>query len=34
MLLYDPESSIYQIDGSRMDLAMEYHDNLRGPFSN
>ena len=34
MLLYDPESSIYEIDGSRMDLAMEYHDNLRGPYSN
>jgi hypothetical protein len=34
MLLYDPDSSIYEIDGSRMDLAKEYRDNLRGPFSN
>lgn len=34
MLLYDPESSIYCVDGTRMDLALEYRDNLRGPFSN
>lgn len=34
MLLYDPDSSIYKIDGTRMDLAKEYRDNLRGPFSN
>ena len=33
MLLYDPDSSIYNIDGTRMDLAKEYRDNLRGPFS-
>ena len=33
MLLYDPDSSIYKIDGNRMDLAEEYRDNLRGPFS-
>jgi hypothetical protein len=33
MLLSDPDSSIYQIDGSRMNLAKEYRDNLRGPFS-
>ncbi|WP_282604340.1 hypothetical protein [Pelagibius sp. Alg239-R121] len=33
MLLYDPDNAIYQIDGMRMDLAREYRDNLRGPFS-
>ncbi|MCL4187058.1 MAG: hypothetical protein KJZ85_05570 [Rhodobacteraceae bacterium] len=32
MLLYDPEGATYQIDGSRMDLAREYRDRLRGPF--
>lgn len=33
MLLYDPEMSVFQFDGHRMDLAAEYRDNLRGPFS-
>jgi len=33
MLLYDPEGARYAIDGSRMDLAREYRDHLRGPFS-
>ena len=33
MLLYDPDNSIFEIDGTRMDLALEYRDNLRGPYS-
>jgi len=33
MLLYDPDGAIYNIDGTRMDLAKEYRDNLRGPYS-
>lgn len=33
MLLYDPNNATYQIDGTRMDLAREYRDNLRGPYS-
>ena len=33
MLLYDPDGARYRIDGTRMDLAREYRDALRGPFS-
>ncbi len=33
MIRYDPESPIYRWNGNRMDLAEEYRDNLRGPYS-
>ena len=33
MIPYDPNSSILEFDGNRMDLAKEYRNNLRGPFS-
>ena len=33
MSLYDQDSSIYSWDGNRMDLAQEYRNNIRGPFS-
>ena len=33
MLLYDPDNSTFEIDGTRMDLAREYRDAIRGPFS-
>ena len=33
MLLYDSNSATYEIDGTRMDLALEYRDNPRGPYS-
>mgnify|MGYP006158336599 FL=1 len=33
MLLYSSKNSIYKIDGSRMDLAKEYRDKLKGPYS-
>ena len=33
MLLYDPDNATYEIDGTRMDLALEYRDNMRGPYS-
>jgi hypothetical protein len=31
MLLYDPENSIFEIDGDRMDLAREFRNRPRGP---
>ena len=33
MLLYSSTNSVYNIDGSRMDLAKEYRDKLKGPYS-
>ena len=33
MFLYDPDGAVFEIDGTRSDLAAEYRDNLRGPFS-
>ena len=33
MLLYDPDGARFTFDGSRMDLAREYRDRPRGPFS-
>lgn len=33
MLLYDPTASVFTIDGARMDLAEEFRDNPRGPYS-
>ncbi len=33
MLLYDPDNATYEFDGARMDLALEYRDNPRGPYS-
>ena len=33
MLLYDPDNATYEIDGTRTDLALEYRDQLRGPYS-
>ena len=33
MLLYSSTNSVYKIDGSRMDLAKEYRDKLKGPYS-
>lgn len=33
MFRYNENASIYSWDGNRHDLADEYRDNLRGPFS-
>ena len=33
MIPYDPESAILQFDGNRMDLVVEYRNNIRGPYS-
>ncbi len=33
MIPYDPNSAILEFDGNRMDLAKEYRNNIRGPFS-
>lgn len=33
MLLYDPDNATFEIDGDRMDLALEYRDRMRGPYS-
>lgn len=33
MLLYDPDGARFAFDGARMDLAREYRDRPRGPFS-
>ncbi len=33
MIRTDPETSIHQWDGSRMDLALEYRNSARGPYS-
>ena len=33
MIPYDPNSAILQFDGNRMDLVIEYRNNIRGPYS-
>lgn len=33
MLPYDPDGATWEIDGTRMDLALEYRDCMRGPYS-
>lgn len=33
MLLYDPSASVFEFDGNRMELAEEFRDNQRGPYS-
>ena len=33
MIPYDPNSSVLNFDGNRMDLVEEYRKNIRGPYS-